>query len=508
MNKQSNVLKNCEIETNKKIVRTLITTFLVMFVIWFLNLVGIFIHPQWQMNIALFTCFTAIILPVYLIKKTSYEASYVKYIVVASILTFVAIINVLLSYHAIIVFCFPMIVACMYYDRKLLRITAFLSIAVLSVTQILGQYFAGYPDINFSSIRSLVLFSVIPKALGIFAMYTVINMICSSIATMLENLMSAEQQSELMKKNSEIKEQVFEVSTELLASVESLDATTRVVLHSNQDIAEKSSEVLDSTAKNVSNIEMTNNKMQHIVQRIADLDDSNEQMAMYSGNVREKIDDNKEKIFNAIKSMTDINNSTEDCKEKIKLLEKQSQEIVNIINVITEISSQTKILSLNASIEAARAGESGKGFAVVAEEIQKLSDETRSAVDSIGGILEQIVGNTKDASIAMDSSVIKTKEGLASINDVEKTSLQINEVNTEMLEKIDSVYEITKEIKNSSKEIETYVLSVKDAMNKNLDIVEGVSATTKESNESTEVLVNMVETIKNMFEKLNNVLKY
>ena len=42
-----------------------------------------------------------------------------------------------------------------------------------------------------------------------------------------------------MKKNSEIKEQVFEVSTELLASVESLDATTRVVLHSNQDIAEK-----------------------------------------------------------------------------------------------------------------------------------------------------------------------------------------------------------------------------------------------------------------------------
>ena len=145
---------------------------------------------------------------------------------------------------------------------------------------------------------------------------------------------------------------------------------------------------------------------------------------------------------------------------------------------------------------------------MVAEEIQKLSDETRSAVDSIGAILEQIVGNTKDASMAMDSSVIKTKEGLASINDVEKTSLQINEVNTEILEKIDSVYEITKEIKNSSKEIETYVLSVKDAMNKNLDIVEGVSATTKESNESTEVLVNMVETIKNMSEKLNNVLQY
>ena len=77
----------------------------------------------------------------------------------------------------------------------------------------------------------------------------------------------------------------------------------------------------------------------------------------------------------------------EESSEKIVKLKNYSDEVGGLVDLIHSISSETKMLSLNASIEAARAGEEGRGFSVVAMEVGKLAEETDKASKKIEGVI-------------------------------------------------------------------------------------------------------------------------
>lgn len=95
--------------------------------------------------------------------------------------------------------------------------------------------------------------------------------------------------------------------------------------------------------------------------------------------------------------------------EKIQETNLAIDEISKCVSVIEEISSQTNLLSLNASIEAARAGEAGKGFAVVAEEIRHLSDSTAESAQEIKQIIEKVV-KLSEVTVDYANKVVRTTE--------------------------------------------------------------------------------------------------
>jgi len=128
-------------------------------------------------------------------------------------------------------------------------------------------------------------------------------------------------------------------------------------------------------------------------------------------------------------------------------------EMESTVNAIYDISDQTNLLALNASIEAARAGESGKGFSVVADEIRKLSDTTKTSLDSIDSLMKKV----KDALLKSDISARDTISSVNHINSaIEAISANFT-VNTSsiagMAEDISSISAQNEELNASLEEI-------------------------------------------------------
>jgi len=107
----------------------------------------------------------------------------------------------------------------------------------------------------------------------------------------------------------------------------------------------------------------------------------------------------------AIKSSdmaSDAVNEVNGATDMVRGLEKESQKIGDVVEMISDIAEQTNLLALNATIEAARAGEAGKGFAVVASEVKNLATQTAKATEQISSMVGNIQGSTGQSAQAIE----------------------------------------------------------------------------------------------------------
>ncbi|NLJ79848.1 MAG: HAMP domain-containing protein [Firmicutes bacterium] len=117
-------------------------------------------------------------------------------------------------------------------------------------------------------------------------------------------------------------------------------------------------------------------------------------------------------IEKTVKTMNEINDVVAALAAEIRQLGRQSEEIGQIVTLITGIADQTNLLALNAAIEAARAGEQGRGFAVVAEEVRQLAEQSAQAAGEITELVHQIHNSAQDSVEKTVLGTDKTKEGL------------------------------------------------------------------------------------------------
>ena len=236
------------------------------------------------------------------------------------------------------------------------------------------------------------------------------------------------------------------------------------------------------------------------------LSDMNHKTSELTEQIEQNTRENQQRMNDATSDMEKIYNSTNECRQIIGTLGDRSKEIIGIIKTITEISDQTNILSINARIEASRAGAHGRGFSVVAAEIQRLSVQTKAAVDNIEKIIREVVKHTENAVEAMERNSVYTQTGMDSIRKANETSTVITSSNGELAEKIYAIDKSAEGIRGKSDEISESMNKISNNTSQNCDAVENVTLATQENSAGTKELSSIVEQIKELSDHLKTVV--
>ena len=146
-----------------------------------------------------------------------------------------------------------------------------------------------------------------------------------------------------------------------------------------------------------------------------------------------------EVVQSTISGMDNIREQIQETSKRIKRLGESSQEIGDIISLITDIADQTNILSLNAAIQASMAGDAGRGFAVVADEVQRLAERSAAATKQIEALVKTIQNDTNEAVISMEQTTTEVVRGARLAQDAGVALEEIESVSNNLAELIQNI---------------------------------------------------------------------
>lgn len=197
--------------------------------------------------------------------------------------------------------------------------------------------------------------------------------------------------------------------------------------------------LLIETQKQAKEIQGAGEAVQLMAQSIKEVDSSAARSAEVARRTLVVTQQGAQAVRNTISGMDGIREQIQDTAKRIKRLGESSQEIGEIVDLISDITEQTNVLALNAAIQAASAGDAGRGFSVVAEEVQRLAERSAEATKQIGGLVKTIQGDTHDAVAAMEKSILGVVDG-AVLSDMAGQSLkEIEQVSNELATLINSI---------------------------------------------------------------------
>lgn len=228
-----------------------------------------------------------------------------------------------------------------------------------------------------------------------------------------------------------------------LTMMSTVTSSATALSSSVEEFTALSGEMARSAGKTAADAQAASAASEQISRSVGSVAAASEQMQASIREIARNANDSARVAKNAVTVANSANQTV------VKLGE-SSQEIGDVIKVITSIAQQTNLLALNATIEAARAGEAGKGFAVVANEVKELAKQTAKATEDIGRKIEAIRNDTNSAVKAIG----EIGEIIGQVNDisnsiasaVEEQTVTTNDISRNVMEAAKGIEDVAQSI--------------------------------------------------------------
>ncbi len=304
----------------------------------------------------------------------------------------------------------------------------------------------------------------------------------------------------VIKNIKESSEEVLNASQKLAKATEESGATMEEVASSISSISKDMMDNLNFIQQATTNVGEVSSSADMVAKSCREVADE-------SRKVRQDAMDGGNSVKQVLVAVNEVASSSKDVENVINELSVLSQKIGEIIEIITGISTQTNLLSLNAAIEAARAGEAGRGFAVVAEEIRKLAAESSEAAKDITNLVIDVQDKTQNAVEKITIGDQKVTEGVKKATDTDEYIQGI-------VKAIDKVTNEIDRISSAAVQQSEFAKRMNDSMNNILKITETtadssqqMSAGVQEQTGTFQEIGFVAMKLSKMAEKLNDIVK-
>lgn len=263
------------------------------------------------------------------------------------------------------------------------------------------------------------------------------------------------------------------------------------VVSAMDDVAHGATNQAETSSDLMANIEELSAKLDMITSHIDELNETTK-----------SVSDDAMDTKHIMNELLGIN---EDTKNSVEAIVNQSRDTLNaveeinsIVRAIEEITTQTNLLSLNASIEAARAGESGRGFAVVAGEIGALAQQSADSAKKISIIISNIVSQVEKSSALSDDLSKNANHQINKLADTQRTMETVLSGVEDISTNTDSIYS---EVKN--------LMLIKDSISDSVETLSATSqenaAASQETSASATVIEGNMSVLKDSSDDISNV---